>query len=268
VVYDRERGESSPGTQAPSRQQMLNAIKSSTPTRLYATLEYGERVECFECIPVLANKILSSDNAEVREVGAWWLRKRSFGFGQVMRKMQDVARKDSDPVRRARAASALGEFLDPHALPVLSELVTSDTDTTVRVEAVRALGRLNVVSGHAALSGAMRDPDAQVRLAALEQVLKVNSFQDADALLGLIGDADTRVRSTAVQLVGELRLSAATDGLLGVLITDGSAQVRQAAAIALGRIGGVDASAALADARSVEKDESVLAAISIAMKMR
>ncbi|MEY4581308.1 MAG: hypothetical protein RL701_6011, partial [Pseudomonadota bacterium] len=92
VVFDRERGESSPGTSAPSRQQMLNAIKSSTPTRLYATLEYGERVECFECIPVLTNKILTSDNAEVREIGAWWLRRRSFGFGQVMTKMQDVAR--------------------------------------------------------------------------------------------------------------------------------------------------------------------------------
>jgi HEAT repeat protein len=247
---------------------MVNAIKNATPTRLYATLEYGERVECFECIPGLTEKLLSSNDAEVREISAWWLRRRSFGFGPVMAKMQQVAREDTDPVRRARAASALGEFLDPHGSETLSTLARSDADVTVRVTAVRALGRLNTLSAHAALSSAMHDADPQVRLAALQQVLKVNFFSDMDSLLGLLGDPDLQVRNLAVQLTGELRLTAASDALLGVLMTDDSVRVRQSAAIALGHIGGVDAGEALSDAMTVEKDSAVQDAISIARRMR
>jgi HEAT repeat protein len=268
AVYDRERGELSPGTGAPKRELMVNVIKSGSPTRLYATLEYGERVECYECVPLLADKLLSSDNSQVREISAWWLRRRSFGFGPVMVKMRKVAAQSPDPVQRARALQALGEFLDPHAQPTLSDAATKDTDVSVRVAAVRALGRLNALSGRAALSAAFTDTDAQVRQAALDQVLKVNFFDDRVALLGTLADDDANVRRTAAQLVGQLRVADAVEPLLGLLITDSSAQVRQAAAIALGRIGGSDAAAALADAKKVEHDDQVLDAIQIAARMK
>ena len=268
VVYDRERGELSVGTGAPKREYMVNAIKSASPSRLYATLEYGERVECFECIPLLADKLLSSDHAQTREIAAWWLRRRSFGFGRVMEKMQNVAQSDSDPERRARAAAALGEFLDPHAAQTLTKVATEDDDASVRVAGVRALGRLNTIQGTSALSAALRDADAGVRLAALQQVLKVSFFRDGAALLQAVADDDVRVRRTAAQLVGELRLLAAVEPLLGVLITDDSVQVRQAAAIALGRIGGGEAEAALSDAQGVESDEAVKQAIAIALQMQ
>ena len=268
VVYDRERGELSPGTGAPKREHMVNTIKSASPTRLYAELEYGERVECFECIPLLADKLLSSDNAQVREISAWWLRQRSFGFAPILTKMQRVAAEDQDPVKRARAAQALGEFLDAKAQPVLADAATKDRDVTVRLTAVRALGRLNALSGHAALRAAFTDTDAQVRKAALEQVLKVNFFNDRVALLGTLGDDDASVRRTAAQLVGELRVTDALEPLMGLLMADDSAQVRQAAAIALGRIGGTDAAAALVDAKKLERDEQVLDAIQIASRMK
>lgn len=268
VVYDRERGELSPGTQAPKREYMLNAIKSASPARLFATLEYGERVECFECIPLLADKLLSSDNADTREIAAWWLRRRAFGFGPVMEKMLAVVADDAEPERRARAAAALGEFLDPHAAEVLGSVAAHDAEASVRVAAVRALGRLNTIKGTSMLSAALRDPDASVRLAALEQVMRVSFFRDDPALLETLADDAEPVRRTAAQLAGELRLSAAVEPLLGLLITDESAQVRQAAAIALGRIGGVDAEAALHDAKGIEHDEGVSQAISIALQMK
>jgi len=268
VVYDRERGELSVGTGAPKREYMVNAIRSASPSRLYATLEYGERVECFECIPLLADKLLSSDHAQTREIAAWWLRRRSFGFGPVMEKMLRVAQSDADPERRARAAAALGEFLDPHAAETLSKVATEDSEASVRVAGVRALGRLNTMKGNAALRAALGDSDASVRLAALQQVRKVSFFRDGAALLQTIADDDVQVRRTAAQLAGELRLSAAVEPLLGVLITDESAQVRQAAAIALGRIGGGEVAAALSDAKSVERDEAVLQAISVALQMK
>lgn len=267
-VYDRERGELSHGTEAPKREYMVNAIKSASPARLVATLEYGERVECLECIPLLADKLLSSNNADTREIAAWWLRRRAFGFGPIMQKMQSVARDDADPERRSRAVAALGEFLDPHGSEVLSVVATQDAEASVRVAAVRALGRLNTIKGTPTLAEAMSDDDAGVRLAALQQVPRVNFFRDESAILGRLADDSTEVRSTAAQLVGELRLSAAVEPLLGVLITDESVQVRQAAAIALGRIGGAESEAALSDARRVESSEDVLQAISIALRMR
>jgi HEAT repeat protein len=267
VVYDRQRGELSPGTDAPKREYMLNAIKSASPSRLFATLEYGERVECFECIPLLADKLLSSESADTREIAAWWLRRRTFGLGPIHQKMEAAVREESDPEKRARAAAALGELLIPHAVDALSAAATQDGEASVRVAAVRALGRLNTIKGNSALSAAMGDADAGVRLAALEQVTRVSFFRDVDALVSTLADDDAAVRRTAAQLAGELRLSAAVEPLLGVLITDSSAQVRQAAAIALGRIGGGDASAALSDAKSVEKDEGVLQAIAVAQRM-
>jgi HEAT repeat protein len=268
VVYDRERGELSVGTGAPKREYMVNAIKNASPSRLFATLEYGERVECLECIPLLADKLLSSNQAETREIAAWWLRRRAFGVGPILEKMQTVAKGDTDPERRARAAAALGEFLDPHSAETLQLVATQDAEASVRVAGVRALGRLNTIKGNTALSTAMRDADATVRLAALEQVSRVSFFRDGAGVLEAIADDDATVRRSAAQVAGELRLSAAVEPLLGVLVTDDSVQVRQAAAIALGRIGGGEAEAALSDADSVERDAAVQQAIAIARHMK
>jgi hypothetical protein len=268
VVYDRARGELSPGTGAPTRERMVNAIKSSSPTALYAMLEYGERVECFQCIPLLEAKLLSSDNAQTREIAAWWLRRRSFGFGPIMLRMRKVAVESSDATQRERALAALGEFLDPHALPTLMAAARDDSEPAVRVAAVRALGRLNATAGNPALSQALGDGDARVRKAALDQVLKVGFWSDHAALIARLDDSDAGVRRASVQLVGELEVADAAEPLAGLLMTDDSAQVRQAAAIALGRIGGELAIAAISDARSLEQDEAVLGALDIARRMR
>ncbi len=268
TVYDKVRGELSVGTEAPSRERMANAIKSASPTALYAMLEYGERVECFECIPLLEEKLLSSSDPQVREISAWWLRQRSFGFGPVMVHMQKVIASDLDPVMRARAAQALGEFLDPHGLPSLTKAVMKDADATVRVAAVRALGRLNAVGGNDALRAAFVDTDAGVRSAALQQVTRVNFFQDDAAIVGRLADDAPEARRLAAQLVGELRIADAVEPLLGLVMTDADASVRQAAVIALGRLGGTDARAALTDAKTTEKAQGVLDAIDIAARMR
>jgi HEAT repeat protein len=268
VVYDRERGELSVGTGAPTRERMVNAIKSASPTALYAMLEYGERVECFECIPLLEAKLLSSENAQTREIAAWWLRRRSFGFGPIMVRMRKVAAEHAEPQMRERALSALGEFLDPHALPTLVSAANDDAEPAVRVAAVRALGRLNVAGGSTALARALGDSDAKVRKAALDQVLKVAFFRDFEALIARLDDSDVGVRRASVQLVGQLRVADAAEPLAGLLMTDDSAQVRQAAAIALGQIGGELSAAALSDARTLEKDDAVLSALAIARQMR
>lgn len=267
VVYDREQGELSVGTKAPSRERMMNAIRSASPTGLTAVLEYGERVECLECIPLLETKLLESDDAKVREISAWWLRKRPFGYGRAAVRMRAVVIDDADATRRSRAAEALGEFMDVKGLPALTQAAMLDGEPQVRQAAVRALGRLNSRGGHTAIAAAMGDDDAQVRRAALEQVTRVNFWKDADAVIARLEDEDAQVRIRAAHLAGELRLSGATTSLIAVLRSDAVSAVRQAAAFSLGRIGGGDAQAALRDAEEGERDDRVSDALRVALAM-
>jgi hypothetical protein len=265
VVYDQERGELSPGTQAPSLEQMMNSIRSASPTSLTATLEYGQHVECLECVPLLEQKLLGSDQPKVREMAAWWLRQRAFGYGRAAVAMRAAVTDDADPTRRSRAAEALGEFLDVRGLPALERAAMEDGSAVVRVAAVRALGRLNALEGHAVLAAAFEDADPGVRTAALDQVLKVNAFSDSDALLARLQDENAQVRSRAAQLTGQMRLTGAGDTLSAMLRMDKSPGVRQAVAWALGRIGGGEQ--ALRDARAKEADPGVLDALDIALRM-
>jgi HEAT repeat protein len=267
VVYDKGRGELSPGTDAPAPERMANAIRSASPTALTAMLEYGERVECFECIPLLEAKLLGSDNAKVREMAAWWLRRRPFGYGRAAVSMRRVLTEDSDVVRRSRAAEALGEFLDVNGLPALEQAAMADQATDVRISAVRALGRLNARGGRAVLAAALGDADAQVRRAALDQVLRVNHWEDRAALVARLSDEDVSVRQRAAQLAGEFRIQGATSPLTTLLLEDPSAIVRQAAAWALGRLGGADAKQALTTARAEEPHPGVQDAIAIGLSM-
>ncbi len=157
VVHDRERGELSPGTQAPTPEQLMTAIESNTaPTTLVALLEYGERVECHACVPLLQRAVLEHRDPEVRRISAWWLRHRIFALAPIMAQMQDVLASDASATRRARAAMALGEFMDPAAFTPLRDAAMGDGDSGVRAAAVTALGRLN----HSGRGLGRRDPDA------------------------------------------------------------------------------------------------------------
>jgi hypothetical protein len=265
VVYDRERGELSPGTQAPTSNAMLDTIENGSPMALTAVLEYGERVECLACIPKLETKLLSSGNADVREIAAWWLRRRPFGYARVAVKMRNTVIDSSNAVHRARAAEALGEFLDAGGVPALTQAAAEDAEPTVRLAAVRALGRLNARAGHAALITAFEDDEPEIRRAALDQVLRVSFFQEHAAVIGTLDDDSASVRIRAAQIVGQKQIQAGREGLVAMLENDESVPARQAAAWALGRIG--DARSVLIAAEKSEKNERVIDAIKIALKM-
>ena len=130
---------------------------------------------------------------------------------------------------------------------------------------MRAIGRLNALEGHAVLAASFEDADPGVRAAALDQVLRVNAFSDSDALLARLHDENAQVRSRAAQLVGQMRLTGAGDTLSSMLRADKSQAARQAAAWALGRIGG--GQQALRDARAKEADPGVLDALDVALRM-
>jgi len=274
TIFDPIHGEISPGTAAPTRAELVDIIRSGSAGRLMTMLEYGEMVECHECVPLLEHKLLSSDDAEVREFSAWWLRRRPFAVGAIMNRMRLALEGDADPTRRARAAEALGELMDSHGLVPLRRAAEGDTDgpadvsPMVRASAVRALGRLNHPAGNAVIAHAIQDADPSVRRAALSVVLSVNFYRDYDALVSALADDDGAVRRRAAQLVGEFRVDAAVPALEALLTADESRDVRQAAAWALGRVGGTDARRALTAAMDVEGDSLVRDAIEVGLRMR
>jgi HEAT repeat protein len=266
-VYDRDRGELSIGTQIPTRNELKNAIRSAAPSALMAMLEYGERLECYECVPLLKERILESDHDKVREFAAWWIRRRPFAIGRVMRDMKSVLTNDSDPTRRARAAEAIGEFLDPNGFQPLRRAAMNDAAPKVRAAAVEGLGRLNHPDAGQVLAEALRDGSADVRRSAISVVLKVNYFSEHDALIGRLDDEDAMVRRRAAKLLGEFQVEAAVPSLVGMLRMDSDRDARQAAAWALGKIGTADARDALNEAMQQEENSLVKDAIQVALAM-
>ncbi len=270
VVETREysrRGELSPGTSAPTLAQMVTAIQSGSPEKLKATLEYGERVLCQECVPLLEKNLLESGKPRVREMSAWWLRRQPSAAPAMVVRLRKLVRTDADPVRRARAAEALGEFMDAHAVAELPDAALMDGDATVRVAAVHALARMNSDVGFAVLTDTLSDADTSVKIATLDELVNIGAFRDHGALITLLGDTSAEVRTRAARLCGEYRVLEAQSTLIAMLEGDAAPQARKAAAWALGRVGAADGQSALASASGVEQDQGVLDAIRIAQRM-
>lgn len=268
-VHDRTIGELSHGTRAPSTEALMETISTGTTGALVAMLEYGERVECHGCVPLLEARLLSDDDAEVRGIAAWWLARRPFGFAAVMSEIRTVLASDADPVRRARAAEAIGNFADPHGVAHLATAFDTDGDAGVRVAAIRGLIAINAPGSLPVLTRALGDAEHDVRAAALAGVTRVNFFSDYDALLPLLNDGDAALRRRAATVVGSLRVTAAVPVLSALLAnTMEDSGVRREAAWALGRIGGSEADVALAAALASEADPQVRNAIEVARDLR
>jgi HEAT repeat protein len=265
--YSR-RGEISPDTEAPSLAAMMQAIEHGSPDKLKATLEYGERVVCEACVPLLQAKLLGSESANVREMAAWWLRRQPFAAPHLLEKLRKVVRSDASATKRARAAEALGEFMDPHAVGELSQAALEDKDASVRAAAVRGLARLNSDAAGAVIPDALKDADPAVRLETLGVLLTVGGFRDYAALLPLLGDKSAEVRTRAAKLCGEYRVADADAPLAAMLLGDSAAPARKAAAWALGRIGASEGASALIEADQSERDPRVRDAIDVALRMK
>jgi HEAT repeat protein len=205
---------------------------------IWETLEHGEAVECLQCIPAVEG-LMYDQNAETREIAAWWLRKRIFGVfgkGEAYERTLGVLANDPNPQRRAYAAEAIGEFLTLAGAAPLAKAATTDPAPNVRAAAVKALGRLND-DGAGAISAAMKDPDESVKVAALASAGRINSFVDAAAPASALGDASPKVRVRAVELLDSMRARDALASIANLAKNDPDRDVRLAACHALGTFG-------------------------------
>jgi HEAT repeat protein len=244
---------------------IISVVVSGAPMQIWEALEHGERVECLACVSVVA-PLMYSENAQNREIAAWWLRRRMigvFGPGEVYQQTLNTLASNSNPTTRAYAASAIGEFLTQAGISPLATAVTSDPSAMVRQFAASALGRLND-DGGGALAQAMGDSDDTVQIAALTAAARINSFTDEAAAVKALGAPSAIVRRRAAMLLDEMRAQAAVAALVTVAQRDTDVQVRIAACHALGSIGDTSAQPALTtistnDSSSLVRDMALIA---------
>jgi len=215
-----------------------SAAVSGAPTLIWETLEHGEKVECLDCISVVA-PLLYDSNAKNREIAAWWLRRRVFGVfgpGEVYEQTLQTLQTSSNPVNRSYAAYALGEFFLTPGIAACAAALQGDGDARVRAAAASALGRLND-DGAGALSVGLADKDPGVKLAALASAGRINSFSGLSNVAALTADASGDVRRRAVEVLETLHASDAVVAISAAAQTDADPRVRAAACHALGTLG-------------------------------
>jgi HEAT repeat protein len=126
---------------------------------------------------------------------------------------------------------------DPRVVARLAPALR-DPDACVRRIAASMLGRIDHPSAAAALIAALDDANAGTRAVA---TIGLGFAEDSRALQPLIGrlrDAAPSVRRGAAWALGELEDKAAMLPLIELLERDPDARVRQAAAVAIGRVTG------------------------------
>jgi hypothetical protein len=218
-----------------SPDRIISVASSNSPSLIWETLEHGERVECLQCIPVVAG-LMYDQHSQTREIAAWWLRRRIFGVfgpGQVYEQTINTLKSDANAQKRAYAASALGEFLDAGGIQPLHDAIANDSSPLVRAAAASALGRMNS-AGNGALSMAMKDSDESVRIAAIKAAGRVNEFTDEQTASTLTGDGSAAVRRLGVQLLEDLHAKDTVASVMTLAQSDPDVEVRIAACHALG----------------------------------
>jgi HEAT repeat protein len=248
---------------------IISVAASGAPMQIWETLEHGERVECLACVAVVA-PLMYSENAQNREIAAWWLRRRIigvFGAGEVYQQTLTTLASDSNPTRRAYAASAIGEFLLSNGVAPVATALKHDASAMVRQYAANALGRLND-EGAGALGLAMSDSDSGVRIAALTSAGRINSFTDSVAVSKDLSDSDAIVRRRAVMLLDDMHAKDAAAAVLVLAKSDPDVDVRIAACHALGTFGDGAATGALTsistnDSSSLVRDMAQIALLEL-----
>ena len=142
-----------------------------------------------------------------------------------------------DGAVRDRAARALGDRRDPNAIPAL---VAAVRDGRGGRGAVWALTQFHDPRLVAPLAGALADGDATARALAAGKLADLCDRAAVPALVAALEDSEAHVREEVTRALGRLGDPAALEPLLHALRADPGDHVREAAATAVGTLGGAD----------------------------
>ena len=144
-----------------------------------------------------------------------------------------------------QAALALASFGRTAFLPLSNQL--DSQNATVRRNAAWAIGELtSMVPGERSgavpqLISLLGDSDEWVRMAAARALGEVRDRRSLDGLIARLADDKWRVRQVVAWALSEMKDKRAVAALCNVLLTDVRAEVRRAAAEALGEISSAEA---------------------------
>jgi HEAT repeat protein len=198
---------------------------------------------------------------KVRGVPAEELASVLLAHGAVDRAPHDL--RDRSTLRRARAAHILGLCHVGAALPLLVQAL-GDPAPEVRVAATRALGRLGEPSASAALLAAVGS-ERLVPAGPAADALEGMGVGISGALCDALSARSPTTRTVAAYLSGEGSFSRSLDGLRSALAGDDDSTVREAAAVALGRMGRAEDVAALLRETAADRPRALRRACAAAL---
>jgi HEAT repeat protein len=178
-----------------------------------------------DAVVELLNKVRGAPAEELASV--------LLAHGAVDRAPHDL--RDRSTLRRARAAHILGLCHVGAALPLLV-VALGDPAPEVRVAATRALGRIGEPSASAALLAAV-GAERVVPAGPAADALEGMGVGIAGSLREALSASSPTTRTVAAYLSGEGSFTRSREGLRVALAHDDDPTVREAAAVALGRMG-------------------------------
>ncbi len=200
-----------------------------------AAAEALGRVRDPRAIAVLLDELRTQDEFAQPRIASALVAFGSVAVAPIVEQLPKV----EEPAVRAWLARVLGEIRDPEAVGAALELARDPSDH-VRAAAVEALGRLGLPRAVPSLvERALRDPTPFVRAQAAASLGQMGAESAVDALAAALDDPSYDARLRAVEAIEALR----PKDLLPLerALRNPSAQVRQRAALALERVGFVDA---------------------------
>ena len=164
---------------------------------------------------------------------------------------------------RQKAQFAL---VENQQLKPLQNIAISSSSQLARIHAIWGLGQIlrKNPAEHAVLINLLQDADSEIRAQAAKVLGDANTTAATEKLLPLLADKNPRAQLYAAQALGRIRSESAIAPLVDMLEANNEQDVylRQAGAIALGRIGNQDALGKLA----MHPSEAVRIAAVVALK--
>jgi len=228
-------------------------LKEENPSfRLLAISAMGQ-IKSEDAVGPLMSALYDPD-VETRRAaaGALWGIKSLKSVAALIKALKD---EDAD-VRRA-SAGALGSIGDKEPLYPLTGLLSEEGDPMVRVEAIRALGKIGDPRAYDSLASQAKDPDPRVRVEAMRAMGNLGEPKAVSLLKRALEDKVGGVRELAVWALGRSGDRSVSKTLTDVLAFDADERVRIQAAVALGGLKDAGTEAELEKAATKDSSERV-----------
>jgi HEAT repeat protein len=158
------------------------------------------------------------------------------GFKNFIPKLRKILKEDTNPVVRATAAIALGEFQDKDSTPEIISLLSKDE---IPKDAIfDSLKRMKDPRGSTALVKFIDLSDNAMRLQVVDALYEIGNKSVGKEILQMaLKNKDIEKAKTYAMILGKLQVKEAEDYLINIAKTTEPSPTLAASLLALGRIG-------------------------------